>query len=100
MLYYKPDIYAEALTQRCVFSDSTPLVIFVANREGIRLLEVDGFHKNFSKPIPDNTSAVRIDLLYSKDETVFQNEVDLKLYKYVKMYLHVSNEIRRYIKKL
>lgn len=82
------------------FSDSTPLVILVANRQGIRLLEVDGSHTNFSNPIPTNTSAVRIDLMYSKDEFVFQNEVDLKLYKYEQMYLHVCIEIRRYIKKL
>lgn len=66
----------------CVFfSDSTPLVIVVATRQGIRLLEVDGSHTNFSKPIPTNTSASRIDLLYSKDEILFQDYSDEKLYK-------------------
>lgn len=76
------------------FSDSTPLVIFVANREGIRLLEVDGSHTNSSKPIPTNTSAGRIDLLYSKDEIVFQDSSQVKLYKYVKMYLHMCSEMK------
>lgn len=90
MLYHKPDIYAEALTLCCVFfSESTPLVIFVANHQGIRLLEVDGSHTNFSKPIPTNTSAVRIDLVYSKDEIVFQEYLDEKLYKYAKKCIYM-----------
>lgn len=87
MLSDKPG-HAEALAQPCVFSDSTPLVIYAAAYEGIRLLEVDGSRTNYTSPIQTATSASRITTLYSKDEIVFQNYVGGDVSKYVH-YLNV-----------
>lgn len=44
---------------------------------------MDGSNTNYSSPIQTSTSAVRIDLLYSRDEIVFEEFTGTDIYKYV-----------------
>lgn len=64
------------------FSDLTPLVILIATFHGAGLLEVDGSHTHYSNPIKTDTSFLRIDLVYSTDEVLFQN-LTKEIHKYV-----------------
>lgn len=44
---------------------------------------MDGAYTNYSSPIQTPTSAVRITLLYSRDEIVFKKVTGKDIYKYV-----------------
>lgn len=67
-----------------VFSDFTPVVVFVASlQKGIKLLESYGTHSNYFSPLQGPTKSIQIDLMYSKDEILFQNHSDKNIYKYV-----------------
>lgn len=62
-------------------SGRTPLVLFLASQQAVRLLENDGFHTNYTSPIKTPTKPERIESMYSKDMIVFKNVTDGNLYK-------------------
>lgn len=67
-----------------MFSDFTPVVVVVASiQKGIKLLESYGTHLNYLSPLQGPTKSIQIDLMYSKDEILFQNYSDKNIYKYV-----------------
>lgn len=67
-----------------MFSDFTPVVVVVASiQKGINSIESYGTHSAYFSPLEGPTKSIQIDLMYSKDEILFQNYSDKNIYKYV-----------------
>lgn len=77
------------------FSDSTPLVFFVAAEEGIRLFEVAQPYANCFNPSQDNNYIEGVETMYSSDTIVFKKSKDGYLYRYVFIFNVLPNKRKK-----